>query len=71
MKKAFLRTVIEMGFIVFLFYSNLLMGQFTRNSPTRSFLWDVENIFSVQNFVIAVVTAFIGHMIFDYLRKKF
>ena len=26
-----LRAVIEVGFIVFLFYSNLLMGEFTRS----------------------------------------
>ena len=31
MKKAIWRAVIEVGFIVFLFYSNLLMGEFTRS----------------------------------------
>jgi len=30
MKKNFLRGLIEVGFIIFLFYSNLLMGEFER-----------------------------------------
>jgi hypothetical protein len=32
MKKSVWRAVIEMGFIIFLFYSNLLMGEFERSA---------------------------------------
>jgi hypothetical protein len=31
MKKSVWRAVIEVGFIIFLFYSNLLMGEFERS----------------------------------------
>ena len=31
MKKHVLRALIEVGFIIFLFYSNLLMGEFERS----------------------------------------
>jgi len=62
-----------MAFIIFLFYSNLLMGQFTKSALVQKegFVWDLENIFTIYNFVIAVVTAFIGHLVFDYFRRKF
>jgi hypothetical protein len=36
MMKSLWRAVIEIGFIVFLFYSNLLMGEFERSGRGRS-----------------------------------
>ena len=36
MKKNILRAVIEVGFIIFLFYSNLLMGEFERSGMGRT-----------------------------------
>ena len=51
----FWRVVIEMGFIVFLYYSNLLMGEYERpgQAGTRGFVWAVRDIFTKTNFAIA------------------
>jgi hypothetical protein len=66
------RPIIEIGFIVFLFYSNLLMGQFTRtNSDGKSLAFAVQDIFTVTNFVIAVISALLGYLVFEYLRRRF
>jgi hypothetical protein len=66
------RLIVEMGFIVFLFYSNLLMGEFTRSNSGsgKSLAAALVDIFTAANFLIAVVTAFIGYIIFEALRKK-
>ena len=66
------RAVVEAGFIIFLFYSNLLMGEFTRsNGVGKSFVGAVRDIFTLANFGIAVVTALIGYVVFEGLRKRF
>jgi hypothetical protein len=67
------RHVIEVGFIVFLFYSNLLMGEYTRSGigKNKGILWAVEDIFTINNFIISIVLAIIGHLFFEFLRKKF
>jgi len=66
-----LRAVIEIAFIVFLFYSNLLMGEFTvANGRGKSFAAAVSDIFTGTNFAIAIVSALIGYMVFEHLRKK-
>lgn len=64
------RTVVEVGFIVFLFYSNLLMGQYIGSGPSKGLLWAIQNVITPANFTIALVTAFIGHLVFDFLRKR-
>ncbi|HEV3456831.1 MAG TPA: hypothetical protein VHG32_09745 [Thermoanaerobaculia bacterium] len=66
------RAAIEIGFIVFLFYSNLLMGEFTRSNGAhgKSLIFAVRDIFTVTNFVIAVISALIGYGVVEYLRKK-
>jgi uncharacterized protein with PQ loop repeat len=65
------RAVIEIGFIVFLFYSNLLMGEFTRsNGFGKSWVFAVQDIFTVTNFVIAVVAGLVGYVIFEHLRDS-
>jgi hypothetical protein len=67
-----LRAVIEVAFIVFLFYSNLLMGEFTvANGQGKSLANAVYDIFTGINFLIAMVSALIGYVVFEYLRKKF
>jgi len=73
MRKHYQRAVIEIGFIVFLFYSNLLMGEFTQSGKGQShgFIWAVHDIFTVSNFVIAVTAALIGYITFEFLRKIF
>ena len=66
------RAAIEAGFIVFLFYSNLLMGEFTRSNGAhgKSFIFAIRDIFSVTNFAIAVISALIGYVVVEYLRKR-
>jgi hypothetical protein len=65
------RALIEVGFIIFLFYSNLLMGEFTRtNSPGKSLAFAIRDIFTITNFEIAVFSGLIGYVVFEYLRKK-
>jgi len=64
------RATVEIGFIVFLFYSNLLMGEFGRaNGHSKSFIFAVEDIFTATNFLIAIISALVGYVVFEYLRK--
>ena len=63
--------MVEVGFIIFLFYSNLLMGELTQTSGQgKSLVFAVKDIFTVTNFVIAFISGLIGYVIFEYLRKK-
>ena len=65
------RAVIEVAFIVFLFYSNLLMGEFTAtNGHGKSLAFALTDIFTGTNFVIAIISGMIGYVAFEYLRKK-
>jgi hypothetical protein len=65
------RAIIEVGFIIVLFYSNLLMGEFTRtNERGKTLLFAVEDIFTLENFIIAVISGFVGYLVFEHLRKK-
>jgi hypothetical protein len=67
------RAVIEIAFIVFLFYSNLLMGEFERSGmgQKRGFVWALHDIFTAANFEIALIAAFVGYVLFEFLRRKF
>jgi hypothetical protein len=65
------RAVIEVAFIVFLFYSNLLMGEFTvTNGRGKSLAFALNDIFTGTNFLIAAISSLIGYVVFEYLRKK-
>jgi hypothetical protein len=65
------RAVIETGFIIFLFYSNLLMGEFSRsNGAGKSLSAALVDIFTVTNFTIAVISALIGYVVVEFLRKR-
>jgi hypothetical protein len=65
------RSLIEVAFIVFLFYSNLLMGEFTAtNGQGKTLAFALSDIFTLTNFAIAMIAAVIGHGVFHYLRKK-
>ena len=72
MSKNIWRGVTEVGFIIFLFYSNLLMGEFTRSGMERGrgFVWAVEDVFTSANLAIAVIAALIGYFVVEFLRKK-
>lgn len=70
--RAVFRAIIEMAFIIFLFYSNLLMGEFTvANGHGKTLAAAVHDIFTVANFLIAIISAGIGYVVFEFLRKKF
>jgi hypothetical protein len=73
MKKYVWRAVIEIGFIMFLFYSNLLMGEFERSGmgQKRGVAWALGDVFTAANFTIAVAAALVGYGLFEFLRKKF
>jgi len=63
--------MVEVGFIIFLFYSNLLMGEFTHaNDHGKSLGFALKDIFTATNFVIAVISGLIGYVVFEYLRKR-
>jgi hypothetical protein len=64
------RALIEVAFIIFLFYSNLLMGEFSRTSGQgKTLAFAFSDIFTVTNFFIAIIAAMIGHAVFHSLRK--
>ena len=66
------RAVVEVVFIVFLFYSNLLMGEFTVSGGRgKSLAFALYDIFTGANFAIAMIAALIGYVLFEHLRKKF
>ena len=73
MKKNVFRAVIEVGFIIFLFYSNLLMGEFERSGmgQKRGLEWAIRDVFTTANFEIAAIAALVGYVLFEVLRKRF
>ena len=73
MKNNIWRAVIEVGFIVFLFYSNLLMGEFERSGlgQQRRLAWALGEVFTAANFAIAMIAALIGYVLVEFLRKRF
>jgi hypothetical protein len=65
------RAVVEIGFIIFLFYSNLLMGEFTGvNQRGKTLAFALRDIITPTNFAIALVSALCGYIFFEYLRKR-
>jgi hypothetical protein len=73
MRKAIWRAVIEVGFVVFLFYSNLLMGEFMRSGKGREMglAWAIADVVTLANFAIAITAGLIGYVVFEFLRSKF
>ena len=65
--------MIEVGFIIFLFYSNLLMGEFERSGmgQKKGVAWAIGDVFTAANFEIAMIAALIGYVLFEFLRKKY
>jgi hypothetical protein len=67
----FWRAVVEVTFIIFLFYSNLLMGEFTSaNERGKTLTFALHDFITPKNFIIALISALIGYSAFEYLRKK-
>jgi len=65
------RGLVEVAFIVFLFYSNLLMGEFTRsNRDAKTLAFAIHDVLTPTNFAIGLASALIGYLIFEFLRKR-
>lgn len=73
MKKNAGRMAIEVGFIIFLFYSNLLMGEYEHSgmAQQRGLVWALSDIFTASSLAIAVVAATIGYILLEFLRTRF
>jgi len=62
--------MVEIAFIIFLFYSNLLMGEFTRaNGHGKTLAFAIKDILTPANLLIAVISSLIGYVAFEYLRE--
>jgi hypothetical protein len=72
MMKDYWRAITEIGFIIFLFYSNLLMGEYTHSGAGRAkgLVWAIGDVFSEANFAIAVIAALIGYVAIEFVRKR-
>ena len=63
--------MIEIAFVVFLFYSNLLMGEFTvANGQGKTLAIAMNDVFTGMNLGIAAVSALVGYVVFEHLRKR-
>ena len=48
------------------------MGEFTvSGGHGKSFVFALRDIFTGTNFAIAMISALIGYVLFEHLRKKF
>jgi hypothetical protein len=67
------RAIVEVGFIVFLFYSNLLMGEYERSGLAKSkgLVWAIRDVITADNLIIALSAALIGYVLVESLRDKF
>jgi hypothetical protein len=72
MKKKAWRAAVETGFIIFLFYSNLLMGEFAHSGMGRKLglAWALRDIATIDNFLIALTAALIGFVLVELLRER-
>jgi hypothetical protein len=72
MMKKTRRQVVEVSFIMFLFYSNLLMGEFERSGmgQRKGLAWAIGDIFTIANFLIALTAALIGYVVVEFLRER-
>lgn len=72
LRSLILRAFVEIGFIVFLFYSNLLMGEFNRSAGHgKTVATALYDIFTPANFTIGLAAALVGYAIVEFLRTKF
>jgi hypothetical protein len=63
------RAFIEIGFIIFLFYTNLLMGEFSRSSH-RTVVGALHDMLTPANFAIGLVAAVFGYGVVEFLRNR-
>lgn len=67
------RAGIEIAFIMFLFYANLLMGEFEHSGlgQRNGLAWAVANVFTSTNFAIGLLAAIVAYFLFEFLRTRF
>jgi hypothetical protein len=71
--KKLLRALAEVAFIIFLFYTNLLMGEFTRarSMPhALTMLSALSDIFTPMTAVVGLIGAIIGYFCIESFRKR-
>ena len=65
------RAAIEITGILFLFYANLLMGEFNRSAGRgKTLAFALHDIFTKENLLIGVVAATVGFAVFEWFRKR-
>ena len=66
------RAIVEVGFIVFLFYSNLLMGEYERSGLAKSkgLVWAIRDVITEDNLIIALSAALVGYVLVEFLRDR-
>ncbi len=70
-RAAVFRAFAEIGFIIFLFYANLLMGEYTAtNGAGKTLHAALHDIFTRKTVLIAVISALLGYPFFEFLRKR-
>ena len=70
--KKLLRALAEVAFIIFLFYTNLLMGEFTRSRSmphALTILSGLSDIFTPTNAIVGLIGAIIGYFCIESFRK--
>jgi hypothetical protein len=66
-----LRTVIEIGLLIFFFYSVRLMGEFTATSDRgKTLSVAIQDILTGPNLLISGIAALAGYLVIEYLRKE-
>jgi hypothetical protein len=73
MNKSGWRMLIEVSFILFLFYTNLLMGEFEGSGmgQKKGLVWALSDILTRSNFEIAIIGAGIGYLLVEFLRTRY
>ncbi len=65
------RAIVEVGIVVFLLYSTLLMREFIHASGQgKSLLFAIKEIFTLASLAVAIISGVIGYVIWEYLRKR-
>ena len=65
------RAASEISGILFLFYANLLMGEFTRGAGRgKTLAFALHDIFTKENLLIGVVAATVGFVVFEWFRVR-
>jgi hypothetical protein len=63
--------MVEIGVIIFLLYSTLLMREFTHaNGQGKNLASAIQDILTVTASVIAVISGLFGYVVIEYLRRR-